>query len=566
MLDKEPWILVGTETNGAAEPICVIGLAAWKMQGWEAEGAPFRRLVNRNVDIPAQTTRLNGFNGYTRDMLERDGEPASQVHEAFRSYCGELPLVSWDLEFDLDRALIPEWERLGITAIGGRGFCVRHLAQRLLDPVPVSNCRLATLAEYYGLPEPPVDATPGALETVRAFLGTVLRPLARERGLDSFRQILRFAEEEWFPTILPLGKFRGRSFLEARHDRELRDWIEWLSDSRIERTARMGAWYLVRLAESGETGPERTAGMLNVPASIADAGMTDSASESGNDLGEPGSGISIYRNPELERVRELVRRARERLAELESVHAKEQNIVSTVKATLFSLLEGDYRERDRLALIVHYRKHFIDTLYTADEDSAEEVKEEFSRARENQEEEYREAREMAHSKKPLTDTEQAEIREIYRKLCRLYHPDRYASDPDKLHTYTKLTQEINTARDRGDIQTLREIANDPSAWLQKRGLGRLDFSEDSQLDGLLKVYRGLQVQIVLVLERISQLRSDPDYELARLSARRPGYLEEVAADYRKEIRRKCEELEREAEDLASQIEEMTGSPAAHWGV
>ena len=40
----------------------------------------------------------------------------------------------------------------------------------------------------------------------------------------------------------------------------------------------------------------------------------------------------------------------------------------------------------------------------------------------------------------------------------LYHPDRFAHEPDKLATYEKLTAAINHAKDRGDIETLRQIA------------------------------------------------------------------------------------------------------------
>ena len=37
----------------------------------------------------------------------------------------------------------------------------------------------------------------------------------------------------------------------------------------------------------------------------------------------------------------------------------------------------------------------------------------------------------------------------------LYHPDRFAHEPDKLATYEKLTAAINHAKDRGDLETLR---------------------------------------------------------------------------------------------------------------
>src|SRR6266513_974994 len=105
------WILLGTETIGFAAPIFVVELAAQRMRGWERQGDSFRKLVNQNADIPAETSRVHG---YTREILERDGEPAHQVYRDFTEYAGDLPLVSFDLQHDLDEVLKPEWKRLGI--------------------------------------------------------------------------------------------------------------------------------------------------------------------------------------------------------------------------------------------------------------------------------------------------------------------------------------------------------------------------------------------------------------------------------------------------------------------
>ena len=115
-----------------------------------ANGAPFRRLLNQNVDIPPEASRIHG---YTREILERDGFPAHDVYHDFSAYVGTLPLVAYNLRYDLDEVLKPEWKRLGIDPIGTVGFCAMRLAQRLLDPVPAGNCKLQTLRQFYRLPE-----------------------------------------------------------------------------------------------------------------------------------------------------------------------------------------------------------------------------------------------------------------------------------------------------------------------------------------------------------------------------------------------------------------------------
>jgi len=44
--------------------------------------------------------------------------------------------------------------------------------------------------------------------------------------------------------------------------------------------------------------------------------------------------------------------------------------------------------------------------------------------------------------------------------------------PDKLETYHRLTAAINRAKDAGDIQTLREIADDPHGFILRQGWAR----------------------------------------------------------------------------------------------
>src|ERR1035441_9957006 len=93
------WVLLDTETTGLAVPIFVVELAAQRMKGWQPEGEPFRKLVNQGQDVPLEASRVHG---YTREILERDGEPPLHVYREFAEYAGGLPLVSFNLEYDLD--------------------------------------------------------------------------------------------------------------------------------------------------------------------------------------------------------------------------------------------------------------------------------------------------------------------------------------------------------------------------------------------------------------------------------------------------------------------------------
>ena len=47
--------------------------------------------------------------------------------------------------------------------------------------------------------------------------------------------------------------------------------------------------------------------------------------------------------------------------------------------------------------------------------------------------------------------------------------EAFAQDPEKRRTYELLTQAINESRDRGDIELLERIAEDPQAFILKQG-------------------------------------------------------------------------------------------------
>ncbi len=327
------WILFDTETTGISAPIFVVELAAQRMRGWSAEGEPFRKLLNQNQEIPAEASRVHG---YTREILERDGEPAQQVYREFAAYAGNLPLVSYNLEYDLDEVLQPEWRRLRIAPVGRRGFCALWLAQRLLDPVPAGNCKLQTLRQYYRLPERGAHTALGDVETVADLFANVLRPIAGHRGLDSWEKLAAFAAEEWYPSRIAFGKHKGRLIQEARKDAELRRWLDWLAGSANSRNAKMGRWYLRRLEKD-----------LPADATVfATAGIDGKCRKVSFKAGQ--AALVIYVNPELEELRQLVSGARARLAELEVDYAREKSRVDAMQAALFRRLREHYQKRDRL--------------------------------------------------------------------------------------------------------------------------------------------------------------------------------------------------------------------------
>jgi DNA polymerase-3 subunit epsilon len=552
-MNKTPWLLIDTETTGISAPIFVVELAAQRMRGWSPEGEPFRKLLNQNQEIPAEASRVHG---YTREILERDGELPHQVYREFAEYAGNLPLVSFNLEYDLDEVLKPEWKRLRISPIGSLGLCSLRLAQRLLDPVPAGNCKLQTLRQYYRLSERGAHTALGDVQTVVDLFAQVLRPIAEHRGLDTWEKLAAYAAEEWFPSRIAFGKHKGRLFQEARKDAELRRWLDWLAGSSNARSAKMGRWYLQQLEIEAE--PQATA-------VFATAGIEGKGKRAEKPRAVGLAALVIYVNPELEQLRQLVAAERARLAQLEADYTREKSRVDAVQAVLFRRLREYYQKRDRLRLIVDYRKKFLDSLVRGGDEEAKQAETHYEQARTQADKDYEEASAAVARKKQLTAEEEAELNQLWKKLVKLYHPDRFANEPDKLETYHKLTAAINRAKDAGDIATLREIAEDPHGFILRQGWAKLDFSDEVELAQLRRLYETLQLEIITVIESLNQLRESPEYELCQLSEQKSGVLDELAAERTKLLETESSELEKQADRLAQEIKELNGEASSRIG-
>jgi DNA polymerase-3 subunit epsilon len=269
----------------------------------------------------------------------------------------------------------------------------------------------------------------------------------------------------------------------------------------------------------------------------------------------------IYISPELEQLRQLVAGARAQLAELETDYTKEKSRVDAVQAVLFRLLREYCQKRDRLRLVVEYRQKFLDSFIRDSTDEAEQSERDLKQAKARLDEDYEELAAAAEKKKQLTAEQEAELTQLWKKLVKLYHPDRFANEPDKLETYHRLTAIINQVKDNGDIETLREIAEDPEGFLFRKGWANLDFGDKEELTQSRRLHETLQAEIKVVVESLKQLRASPDYGLCQLAEQRPGVLDELAAERAKQLEIGNAELEMQAEQLAKEIKRLGGKTA-----
>ena len=530
-LDAMQWVLLDTETNGLQVPIYVLELAAQRMRDWTPMGPPFRRLLNHNRDIPPEASRING---YTREILERDGDAPDRVHRDFAQYAQGAPLVAYNLDYDYDQVLVPEWQRLGVSSSSDRGFCMLRLAQRLLDPVPAGNHKLQTLRQYYRLPERGAHTALGDVQTVIDLLQHVLRPLAEARGLHSIEDLSTFASQTWFPTRIAFGRFKGRDFREATHDEGLRNWLQWLTKSANPRTAEMGRWYLEQLRHRP-----------------IDTDFGTSVTE------QAGTNIVIHRDPRRSELDRLIEQARLRLADLQAQYTRDLHASHAVMAGLFERMRPLFEQRDQFRLLVEYRRRYLEQLTNEGEEVAAQTAEQYEHARAHTQREYEQAAEASASQtRTLSQEEEAELKALWRKLVRLFHPDRH--DPRQRALYDQLTALINRARDDCDIQRLREIADDPNGFLARMGLGEMDDAVEPTLDGLREIYEGLQGKILELMGQLDELYDSDGWKLYQLSMQDDNWLDVATPSQEVDLKKQIEELRIQADQLAQEIAEITG--------
>lgn len=272
-------------------------------------------------------------------------------------------------------------------------------------------------------------------------------------------------------------------------------------------------------------------------------------------------GLIPYEKPDANDLRARVDAARARLAEVEAAYTIDKAKVDSLQASLFQRLRIYRQERDRLRLIVDYRRQFLAGVLRGDRAEAERVKQAQQEAEACNEREYEETAKTLAAKKELTTEDEAELGKLWKSLVKLYHPDRFAHEPAKLETHGKLTAAINRAKDTGDFATLRQIADDPHGFILKQGWASLDFRDEEQAKRLEQLYVSLMAEIRSVLAARERMHQSPEFELYELTAKKPEMLNTVAEKQKALLESEIAELTREAERLNGEIWKLTGSPA-----
>ena len=187
-MQDEPWLVVDTETDGVMTPIHAVEIAAQRMRGWQRDGEPFSILLDHDVPIDPGAEAVHG---YSRAFLRRHGAPPLEAHAAFYEYAGDRPMVAYNLSFDWNRVLEPEYARLGVPVAGRRGFCALTLTRRVVREV--RNYRLETIKNHFALNSERSHRGRNDVETTVALLERIVSPKLNRSGISGFNAVAAFA-------------------------------------------------------------------------------------------------------------------------------------------------------------------------------------------------------------------------------------------------------------------------------------------------------------------------------------------------------------------------------------
>ena len=277
-----------------------------------------------------------------------------------------------------------------------------------------------------------------------------------------------------------------------------------------------------------------------------------------DNCGAPETGIVIYTGPAIEELKSLIETARVRLAEVEAQYMNDRSRAEFVQWRLYILLRDRYRRRDRLECLVEHRRRFAETLLEDGEEEAERVARAHEETQADLDEDYESLDQDADHRIEPTPEQEQEIKALWRKLVRMYHPDRHPGEPETQERYNLLMQAVNQATDRGDIDVLREIADDPQGFSLRQGWGTIDLEDHDDLDHLARLYDGLETQIITLIQSLNALHESPAFDMCQRVEAIPELLDEIAEEHQAVLDEEIAALEMESRQLEAEIEELTG--------
>ena len=189
-MNDESWVIIDTETSGLMQTICTVEIAGQRMKGWEPEGLPFRVLLNHDVPIDPMAESVHG---YSREYLKQNGQDPKKAHKAFHEYAEDLPIVAYNISFDWNRVLEPEYKRLNVPQTGKRGFCALTLARRVINET--DNYKLETLKDHFKLSTEQSHRGTNDVNVVASLFSKIFKARLTAAGIVGFNNVAAFSKK-----------------------------------------------------------------------------------------------------------------------------------------------------------------------------------------------------------------------------------------------------------------------------------------------------------------------------------------------------------------------------------
>ena len=532
------WILFEVLSISNIETPSVLEIAAQKYDDLHETSERFRVLINNRIEISPIS---QSYHGYSQSLIDQEGIDPNDAFVSFHHFCQDLPLVSSNLKQALNA--FPSQVHTDLNFDLKEGFSLLELATRLLDPLPVRTARLSSLCSYYKLEQLEYESASCNLARSIKLMNEVLCSLLKKAGLTHFELFKELCEKEWYSGKISFGKFKGRDFREANEDTSLKEYLIYISEGQTS-FANEAAWYLANL--ENDIGP-----IVTFDHEEQEPKDENSLESNDNQMGSSDNEISIWKDPEVTKLKKLIRHARERFATIEADLQIVKSRVDRVQDQIFKSLKELYEKREILTLRINYRSKYLNFLLSSDEDFDEEAFSQLEEEEQRKSKEFNEQADKLSDKKELTQEEEKRIKDGYRKLAILFHPDKNPDDPKRARLFEKISQ----AKENNNLDEIEGILKDPETFALcnepdlESGLGSSAVKYSNILDML-------NDKILMCIEDLEILKKTPEYEMAGMVEKNPEFLEEIIEVQKNELNTKILEMEERESDLELEIEEI----------
>lgn len=155
--------------------------------------------------------------------------------------------------------------------------------------------------------------------------------------------------------------------------------------------------------------------------------------------------------------------------------------------------------------------------------------------------------------KRVSDEEENELKALYRKLAKIYHPDLSDSEAERIK-HQKVMAEINKAYAEKDLNKLRDINRTAE---EKRAREGETIAE--KLIRLIRKSYELDEIIENLLKALDEISGSPTFKLKDAVERGVADGRDILAELEEDLRRKIEKRRRELRSIIQEYEELTAA-------